>query len=169
MGISQQNVGSNVKPALDGIVLIDLSTGIAGSYAAMLMADMGAECVKIEPRDGDPTRGLPGFLVWNRGKRSVALNLEATEGREVLHHLVKKADVVTESFSPRQAKHLGLDYESLSRLNPQLIYCAMPGYGQSGPYVEKPAFDPLLQARSGAMAAQGGPGTPSGVLSSTDV
>ena len=156
MGISKQNVGNNVKPVLDGIALLDLSTGIAGPYAAMLMADMGAECVKIEPGDGDPTRGLPGFLVWNRGKRSVALNLETEEGQEIIYQLVKKADVVTENFSPRQAKFLGLDYESLSRLNPRLIYCAVPLFGESGPLSEKPGNDGVVSALAGMMAGQGG-------------
>ena len=145
-----------MKPVLDGITLIDLSTGIAGPYAAMLMADMGAECIKIEPREGDPTRGLPGFLVWNRGKRSVALKLETEEGQEAIYQLVKEADVVTESFGPRQAKHLGLDYESLSRLNPRLIYCAVPLFGESGPLSEKPGNEGVVSALAGMMAGQGG-------------
>ena len=140
-----------MKPVLDGITLIDLSTGIAGPYAAMLMADMGAECIKIEPREGDPARDLPGFLVWNRGKRGVALNLETEEGQEIVYQLVKKADVITESFNPQQAKLLGLGYESLSRLNPRLIYCAVPPFGESGPLSEKPGNEGVVSAFAGMM------------------
>jgi len=149
-----------MKPALDGLLLIDLSTGIAGPYAAMLLADMGAECVKIEPGEGDPARGLPGFLVWNRGKRGLTLNLETAESREVLHRLVEKADVVIESFSPQQAKLLGVDYESLSSLNPRLIYCAMPLFGEGGPLSEKPGNEGVVSALAGIMADQGGLGQP---------
>jgi len=144
-----------MKPVLDGIALLDLSTGIAGPYAAMLMVDMGAECIKIEPREGDSARGLPGFLVWNRGKRSVALNPETDEGQEIIYQLIKKADVVIESFSPRQAKHLGLDYESLSHLNPRLIYCAVTLFGESGPLSEKPGNEGVVSALAGMMAGQG--------------
>ncbi len=149
-----------MSPALEGLVLIDLSTGIAGPYAAMLLADMGAECVKVEPREGDPARGLPGFLAWNRSKRGLTLNLETDEGREIIYRLVEKADVVIESFSPRQAKLLGLDYESLSSLNPRLIYCAMPLFGESGPLSEKPGNEGVVSALAGIMAGQGGPGRP---------
>lgn len=149
-----------MRPTLDGLVLIDLSTGIAGPYAAMLLTDMGAECLKIEPKQGDSARGLPGFLVWNRGKRGLTLNLETGEGREVFHRLVEKADVVIESFSPRQAKLLGLDYESLSRLNRRLIYCAIPLFGESGPLSEKPGNEGVVSALAGIMADQGGLGQP---------
>jgi len=146
--------------ALDGLILIDLSTGIAGPYAAMLLSDMGAECIKIEPGEGDSARSLPGFLVWNRGKRDVTLNLEAGEGREILYKLVEKADIVIESFSPGQAKFLGVDYESLSRLNPQLIYCAMPLFGEKGNLSEKPGNEGVVSALAGIMADQGGLGQP---------
>ena len=145
-----------MKPALEGLVLIDLSAGIAGPYAAMLLSDMGAECLKIEPREGDPARGLPGFLVWNRGKRSLTLSLETAEGREILYRLVERADVVIESFSPQQAKLLSLDYETLSRLNPQLIYCAMPLFGERGPLSEQPGNEGVVSALAGIMADQGG-------------
>ena len=149
-----------MKSALEGLLLIELSTGIAGPYAAMLLADMGVECIKIEPREGDPARGLPGFLVWNRGKRGLTLNLETGEGREVLYRLAEKADVIIESFSPKQAKLLDLDYESLSRLNPRLIYCAMPLFGERGPLSEKPGNEGVVSALAGIMADQGGLGQP---------
>lgn len=149
-----------MNSALEGLVLVDLSTGIAGPYAAMLLTDMGAECIKVESRTGDPARGLPGFLVWNRGKKSLTLNLEADEGREILYRAVEKADVLIESFSPGQAKLLGLDYESLSGLNPRLIYCAIPLFGESGPLSEKPGNEGVVAALAGIMAGQGGLGQP---------
>ncbi len=146
-----------MKPVLDGVCLIDLSTGIAGPYAAMLMTDQGAECIKIEPRGGDPARDLPGFLVWNRGKQSVILNLDTEEGQDILYRLVEKADVVIESFSPKTAKLLGVDYESLSNLNSRLIYCAIPLFGERGPLSEKPGNEGVVAALAGIMAGQGGP------------
>lgn len=145
-----------MKSALEGIVIVDLSTGIAGPYAAMLLTDMGADCVKIEPREGDPARDLPGFLVWNRGKRALTLNLETDEGQEIIYRLAEKADVVIESFSPQQAKRLGVAYESLSRLNQRLIYCAIPLFGESGPLSEKPGNEGTILALAGIMADQGG-------------
>jgi len=149
-----------MKPALEGVTLIDLSTSIAGPYAAMLLAEMGVDCIKIESREGDPARGLPGFLVWNRSKRGLTLNLETAEGREILYRLVEKADAVIESFSPRQAKLLGLDYESLSGCNPRLSYCAMPLFGERGPLSEKPGNEGVVSAFAGIMAGQGGLGQP---------
>ena len=149
-----------MKPPLERIFLIDLSTGIAGPYAAMLLTDMGADCIKVEPKEGDPARGMPGFLVWNRGKKGLTLKLDTGEGREILYRMAKKADVVIESFNPRQAKHLGLDYESLSRLNSRLIYCAMPLFGESGPLSEKPGNEGVVAALAGIMAGQGGLGRP---------
>ncbi len=149
-----------MSPPLEGLVLIDLASGIAGPYAAMLLADMGAECIKVEPRQGDSARGLPGFLVWNRGKRSLTLNLETDEGREIVHRLAEKADVVVGSFSPRRAERLGLDYQSLSRLNPRLVYCAIPPFGENGPLSEKPGDEGVIAALAGIMAGQGGPGGP---------
>jgi len=151
-----------MKPALDGVSLVDLSTSIAGPYAAMLLTDMGAECIKVESREGDPARGLPGFLAWNRGKRSLTLSLETEEGREILSRVVEKADVLIESYSPGQARRLGLDYESLSRLNPRLIYCAIPPFGERGPLSEKPANEGVVAALAGIMAGQGGAGSASG-------
>ena len=149
-----------MKPVLDGVVLVDLSTGIAGPYTAMLLTDMGVECTKIEPKEGDPARSLPGFLVWNRGKRSVALNPEIEEGQEIICQLIKKADVVIESFSPGHAKLLRLDYESLSGINLRLIYCAVSLFGERGSLSEKPGNEGIVAAFSGLMRVQGGLGQP---------
>jgi crotonobetainyl-CoA:carnitine CoA-transferase CaiB-like acyl-CoA transferase len=149
-----------MMPVLDGLLLIDLSTGIAGPYAAMLMAEMGADCIKIEPGEGDPARGLPGFFVWNRSKKGIAVNLEADEGRDIIYQLLKKADVLIESFSPGQAKRLGLDYDTLTEINPRLIYCAVPPFGEKGPLSEKPGNEGVVAAWSGIMGGQGGLGQP---------
>ncbi len=149
-----------MKPVFDGITVVDLSTGIAGPYAAMLLTDMGAECIKVEPKEGDPARGMPGFLVWNRGKKSVILDIDEAEGREVLYQIVKKADVVIESFNPGRAKTFGLDCESLSKLNPRLVYCAIPPFGEKGPLKDKPGSESVVAALAGIMAGQGGLGQP---------
>jgi len=145
---------------LEGLTLIDLSTGIAGPYAAMLLAEMGADCIKVEPPRGDPARRLSGFLVWNRSKRGITLNLETAKGQEVAYRLVEKADLIIESFSPGQARSLGLDYESLSAQNPRLVYCAVPLFGERGPLSEKPGNEGVVAAFAGFMAGQGGLGQP---------
>jgi crotonobetainyl-CoA:carnitine CoA-transferase CaiB-like acyl-CoA transferase len=143
--------------ALEGVRVVDLTNYIAGSLCPMLLADYGADVVKVESLEGDSFRtfGL-GFLGWNRGKRSIALDLKQEEGRRILWELAAQADAVVENFRYGAAQRLGADYESLARQNPRLVYCTIAGFGVDGPYAEKPAFDPLLQARSGAMAVQGG-------------
>jgi crotonobetainyl-CoA:carnitine CoA-transferase CaiB-like acyl-CoA transferase len=152
--------------ALEGVRVVDLTNYIAGSLCGMLLADYGADVVKVESLEGDSFRtfGL-GFMGWNRGKRSVALDLKREEGRRILRELAARADVVVENFRYGVAERLGADYEALAPRNPRLVYCTIAGFGVDGPYAEKPAFDPLFQARSGAMAAQGGPGQPPVFLS----
>jgi crotonobetainyl-CoA:carnitine CoA-transferase CaiB-like acyl-CoA transferase len=148
-----------MKHAFDDIKVIELGGYIVGSYCGSLLADMGADVIKFEPLGGDGLRTLLGaFQGWNRGTRGIAVDLRTDEGKVILHELARKSDVLVQNLRQGVAESWGADYETLSRLNPGIIYCAMPGYGQSGPYIEKPAFDPLLQARSGAMAAQGGTG-----------
>jgi len=150
-----------VKHAFDNIKVIELGGYIVGSFCGSLLADMGADVIKFEPLGGDGLRGLLGaFQGWNRGTRGIAVDLRTEEGRTVLHQLARKSDVLVQNLRQGVAESWSADYGTLSRLNPQIIYCSMPGYGQSGPYIDKPAFDPLLQARSGAMAAQGGLGNP---------
>jgi formyl-CoA transferase len=145
---------------LDGIRVVDLTSYIAGSYAAMMLADLGADVVKVEPLSGDPFRELPGFLGWNRGKRSVAADLKTAEGRAIVERLAARGDVVMENMRPGAADRLGLGWAALSAGNPRLIYCSITAFGSTGPYVDRPGFDPLLQAMSGAMALQGFGGPP---------
>ncbi len=147
--------------ALEGVRVVDLTNYIAGSLCPMFLADYGAQVTKVEPLGGDSFRmfGL-GFMGWNRGKRSIALDLGQQEGQRVLRKLVGRADVVVENFRPGVAQRLGADYETLAQVKPDIIYCSVAGHGESGPYAARPAFDPLLQARSGAMVAQGGRGQP---------
>jgi len=152
-----------------GVRVLDLSRMLAGPYGSMLLADMGADVIKIEePDGGDPMRVmgppfLPDgesayFLAINRSKKSVAVDLTAAEGRAVFHDLVRHADVVWENFRPGIMQRLGCDYATLSAANPTIIVCSISAYGQSGPYRDWPAFDLALQAMGGAMSVTGEPG-----------
>lgn len=155
---------------LAGIRVLDLSRMLAGPYGSMLLADLGAEVIKIEdPRGGDPMRTmgppfLDGesayFLAVNRNKQSVALDLEAPEGRAVFHDLCRVADVVWENFRPGVLARLGCAPETLRALNPRLVVCSISAYGQEGPYRDWPAFDLALQAMGGAMSLTGEEGRP---------
>lgn len=146
-----------LKHPFSNVKVIDLASYIAGALCPGLLADYGADVIKVESLTGDPFRGLgPGFQDWNRGKRSICIDLKAEAGREVLYRLAEDADVVVENYRPGVSKRLGVDYETLSKINPNLVYCSVSAYGQEGPYRSKPGFDPLLQARSGAMVHQGG-------------
>ena len=149
-----------VQPAFEGVKVLDLTSYIAGSFAATWLADLGADVVKIESPTGDPFRVTRGFLAWNRNKRSIVLDLKHPDGLAAFYRMVRQADVVMENYRPGVADRLGVGYEKLRELNPRLIYCSVSGYGQTGPYTQKPAFDPLLQAIGGGMAGQGGPGNP---------
>jgi crotonobetainyl-CoA:carnitine CoA-transferase CaiB-like acyl-CoA transferase len=135
----------------------------------MLLGDMGADVVKIEPPEiGDSTRrsmgfrlkgeDSPGFLALNRNKRSVALNLKDQAAREIFYALVKTADVLVENGRPGVAARLGMDYETLRKINPRLVYASISGFGQTGPWTQRPGFDLIAQAMSGALSATGLPG-----------
>ncbi len=141
--------------ALDGIRVVDLTSYIAGSYGAMMLADLGADVVKVEAIEGDSFRELPGFYGWNRGKRSIAVNMKDPDGRGVVHRLARDADVVMENMRPGVVERLGVDYETLRTINPKLIYSTVTAFGSDGPYMERPGFDPLLQAMGGVMTLQG--------------
>jgi len=129
---------------LSGIRILDLSRLLPGAYASQMMADFGADVIKVEePGSGDygrfmPPHGAGGmslyYLAINRNKRSITLNLKSAEGREIFLRMIRKADVVLESFRPGVLERLGLGYEELKEVNPGLIYCAISGYGQDGPY-----------------------------------
>ncbi|MCH8009883.1 MAG: CoA transferase, partial [Chloroflexi bacterium] len=142
---------------LDGIRVVDFTEYIAGPYATMMLADMGADVVKVERPTGDAWRHTApvaeyesrGFLGVNRGKRSVALDFESERGLALAQQLASEADVVVANYRPGVAKRLGLDYESLSKRNAGLIYCENSAFGPSGPYSGKPGFDILSQAATG--------------------
>jgi len=151
-------------PILRGIRVIDLTHVLAGPYATTLLADFGAEVLKIEkPERGDTTRGTPPFAgklshyfaAVNWGKRSVALDLKREEARDVFLRLVEQADVVVDNFRAGTLEDLGLGYDVLRARNPRIIRCAISGFGQTGPLAEKPAFDAIVQAMSGVMAVTG--------------
>ncbi|MBI4638551.1 MAG: CoA transferase [Candidatus Rokubacteria bacterium] len=145
---------------LAGIRVVDLTSYIAGSYAAMMLADLGARVDKVESLEGDSFRELPGFHGWNRGKRSIAVNLKAPEGRAIVERLAARGDVVMENMRPGVADRLGVGEARLRGLNPRLIYCSITAFGSTGPYADRPGFDPLLQALAGVMTLQGFGGPP---------
>ena len=149
---------------LKGIRVLDLTRVLAGPYCAMLLGDMGAEIIKVEePGKGDDTRGWPPFaggestyfMSVNRNKKSVTLNLKAPEGRELLKKLAKKSDVLLENFRTGTMEKLGLGYATLAKLNPRLVYCAISGFGESGPESHRGGYDLIVQAESGVMDLTG--------------
>jgi crotonobetainyl-CoA:carnitine CoA-transferase CaiB-like acyl-CoA transferase len=143
--------------ALDGTRVFDLTTMIAGPLCGTLLADMGADVIKLESLDGDPWRMLGGpFLTVNRGKRAIAVDLRQDKGKEIARKLVVTSDIFLENARFGVWHRLGLDYESLREINPRIIYVSVLGHGSTGPYSTRPGYDPLLQARSGQMIGQGG-------------
>ena len=149
---------------LSGVRVLDLTRVLAGPFCSMILGDMGAEVIKIEePGKGDDTRSWPPFLggeatyflAVNRNKQSLTLNLKAPEGRELLKRLVKKSDVVLENFRTGTMERLGLGYATLKKLNPKLVYCAISGFGESGPEAARAGYDLIVQAESGLMDITG--------------
>jgi crotonobetainyl-CoA:carnitine CoA-transferase CaiB-like acyl-CoA transferase len=150
-----------ISGALEETVCIDVSGHVAGPYASSLLGDLGCEVIKVElPHGGDTHRGRnpkyegygPSFRALNRNKKSVTLDLNQKKGREILLKLLAKADIFLENFRPPTRAKLGLDFQELAALNPKLIHCSISGYGQSGPYRDKPGFDTIGQALSGMMS-----------------
>jgi crotonobetainyl-CoA:carnitine CoA-transferase CaiB-like acyl-CoA transferase len=145
---------------LAGIRVVDLTSYIAGSYGGMMLADLGASVVKVEGIEGDAFRELHGFYGWNRGKRSLAVDLKAPEGRAIVQRLAQTADVVMENMRPGVVERLGVDYATLSALNPRLIYLSVTAFGPDGPRSERPGYDPVFQSMGGVMTTQGFGGPP---------
>jgi crotonobetainyl-CoA:carnitine CoA-transferase CaiB-like acyl-CoA transferase len=157
-----------MKP-LNGIKVIDLTHMLAGPYAGMVIADLGAEVVKVEPlAPGEMTRGLlqsdPNysfkdfgayFLTLNRNKKSVSLDLKSEEGLNIFYDLVKSADVILNNFSAGVVKKLKIDFDSLKSINPRIITCSITGFGETGPHSSRPAYDQIVQAYSGGMSVTG--------------
>src|SRR5436190_21198308 len=143
--------------ALDGLRVLDFTTTIAGPHCARMLADLGAEVIKIEAPEGDMMRTRPplrngastSFGQLNAGKKSIALDLKSADGVEAARRLVATADVLVENFRPGVMRRFGLDYEALRPIKPDLIYCAISGYGQTGPSAALPAYAPVIHAASG--------------------
>lgn len=163
---------------LTGVRVVDCSTVLAGPYATMLLGDLGADVVKVEPPDGDATRGwgppwvgdeaagtrtAAYYLAVNRNKRSLRLDLRTAAGGEILRRLLATADTFVENFRPDSLARLGLGDEALAELNPRLIHLAISGYGPTGPEVGRPGYDFLLQAEAGLMSITGAPDEAGGV------
>ncbi len=154
--------------ALDGIRVLDVSQVLAGPFCGQLMADNGAEVIRVESLDGDLCRKFPpdrggqstAFLAVNRGKRGLALNLKTAEGRNVLHRLAESADIMIQSFLPDRAKQLGLDYDTINGLNGDLIHVTISGYGPTGPLKDKAGLDMMVSAYAGIMGITGDPDGP---------
>lgn len=148
---------------LDGVKVLDLSAYIAGPYGCSLLADQGAQVIKIEPPDGDNLRKYPStlqaesraFMGVNRSKLGIVLDLKSAEGIAALLRLVREADVLVHNFRPSVPKRLGIDFDRLSLINPRLIYCAVTGYGESGPMKDKAGYDQVLQTMTGMCTLQG--------------
>jgi formyl-CoA transferase len=151
---------------LDGIRVLDLTRVLAGPYCTMVLGDLGADVIKVEPPDGDETRawGPPFaggesayYLCVNRNKRDMVVNLKTEEGREILLELARQSDVLVENFRPGTLRRFSLDYESLHGIHPGLIYCSISGFGQTGPLRDRPGYDFMIQAMGGIMSITGDP------------
>lgn len=154
---------------LKGLRVVDLTRVLAGPYATMLLADLGADVIKVERTDqGEETRVVPPlkngeshyFLSINKNKRSIAVDLKTKEGRQVILDLVRVSDIVIENFRPGVLKRLDLEYETLAAVNPRIILCSISAFGQTGPWADRSAFDLVIQAMSGFMSVTGEPGRP---------
>ncbi len=150
--------------SLSGITVLEFSRVLAGPWCGMMLADLGAEVIKIESFDGDDTRGLGPpfrdglsayFACCNRNKKSLAVDLGSPAARPLIDALVRRADVVVENFRTGTAEKLGIGYEALAAINPRLVYCSISGYGRSGPGAKRPGYDFVIQAESGLMSITG--------------
>lgn len=153
---------------LSDVRVLDLTLIMAGPYCTLIFGDLGAEVIKIErPGIGESARKMPTFvfegesayfIAMNRNKKSITLDLKEQEGRNIFYELAKKSDVVIDNFRPGVVKSLGVDFDTLRKINPRIICCSISGYGQTGPFKNRPAFDLVIQARGGIMSYTGEPG-----------
>jgi crotonobetainyl-CoA:carnitine CoA-transferase CaiB-like acyl-CoA transferase len=151
--------------ALDGLLVIDLTTFLSGPYCTMMLGDLGAEVIKVERLEGDEARRMPPFVegrsqpfaLWNRNKRSIALDLKAPSDAELLWQLVRRADVLVENFRPGALARAGFGWEALHAANPGLVVASISGFGQTGPWAQHGGFDMMAQGMSGLMAGNGPP------------
>ncbi len=147
-----------MQPTLSGIRVLEQGTFITGPCAGMMLADLGADVIKVESRDGDPYRAYQGgqysphFQAYNRNKRSLALDMKLGTDRALFDGLVREADVYIQNFRPGTAERLGAGVERLQQLNPRLVCCSISGFGSSGPYVDRPSYDSVAQALSGFLS-----------------
>ena len=151
---------------LEGVRVLDLTNVMAGPYCSMVLGDLGAEVIKLESLDGDSTRNFEPrvndesycFAVLNRNKKSIAVDLKAPQGKDIVRKLAARSEIVIENFRPGVVKKLGIGYDDLKQVNPSLIYASMSGFGQTGPYGKKGGFDIIAQGMSGIMMMTGHPG-----------
>ena len=157
------NRASKDQP-LNGIRILDLTQFLSGPFATQILADLGADIIKLEPPQGDPIRAVPPhfvgensvyYLCINRNKRTVAVDMKIAEGRELVKQLALSSDIVMENFRPGVLERLGFSAEALRKEKPSLIWCSISGFGQDGPYRNKPAYDMIVQALSGGMSLTG--------------
>lgn len=141
---------------LEGLIVLDFTWGMAGSIATMVMSDFGADIIKVEPPGGDPFRAFPQSLLWNRGKKSIILDLKTTEGQRKAQQLAQRSDILIESFRPGVADRLGIDYETLRANHLDLVYCSITGFGTRGPYVRYKGYEGVVAAKCGRMMAFAG-------------
>jgi formyl-CoA transferase len=175
LAIDNRQWAIDMNGALSGIRVLDFSEYIAGPYAGQMLADMGAEVIKVEPPHGDFWRHTSpvapfesrGFIGVNRGKRSVSLDLKRPESADIIARAIKSADVFLANYRPGVAARLGVDYETLSAINPRLIYCENTAFGTRGPYREKPGFDLVAQAMTGIMSFEGAGGMPHPIITTS--
>ena len=156
-----------MRTPLSGVKVLDLTKVLAGPLCTQYLADLGADVIKIEPPEGDETRNWPPkradlgavFLSVNRNKRSISVDLKTAEGREIVHRLARQSDVVVESYATGVTERLGVDYGTLRKLRPNVIYCSISGFGRTGPLRNSPGYDVILQAYAGIMAMTGEKGS----------
>lgn len=148
---------------LEGLNVLDFSHAGDGPMCGYMLAEAGASIIKVEPLQGEPYRKgitVNAFLNANQYKRSLAVNLQSPQGKEIVLKLAAKADIILESFTPGKAAAMGIGYDDINSINPRIIYCSLSGFGQTGPYSSKPAYDPVIQALSGFMMTTGEEGRP---------